>query len=118
MSSCTTEATQLPQLFTPTEVAKLLHLSPNTVISRFAGRQGVVVIPCHGTEEQREQYRQRQEANGRCVRTRERYRRILIPRPVLDKFIEENTVLQSTAVNKAANRKRLKVQRSQDANRA
>jgi hypothetical protein len=52
---------------------------------------GVLVLPAVGAREKRE-----------------RYRRIRIPKYVLDSFIETNTVQQSTLLNVVRNRKKVR----------
>jgi hypothetical protein len=70
-----------PQTFyTPAQVGAILSLSPRSVIARFAGMMGVLALPAE---------------NSRLTK-RNRYRTIRIPKHVLDRFIEENTVREST----------------------
>jgi hypothetical protein len=68
------------ELLTPTEVGAILKLSPRSVIARFAGMLGVVALPAE---------------NSRLTK-RNRYRTIRVPRHVLDRFIAENTIQEST----------------------
>jgi hypothetical protein len=67
-------------LLTPAEAGAILKLSPRSVIARFAGMMGVLALPAE---------------NSRLTK-RSRYRTIRIPRHVLDRFIEEHTVQEST----------------------
>jgi hypothetical protein len=90
------------ELLTPTEVAAILKVSTNTVISRFSGMAGVLLMP--------DVVKKR--------RLRERYRQIRIPRYVLDRFIAENTHQESTPLNVATNRKGMRLARAQAAMRS
>jgi hypothetical protein len=62
------------EYLTPTEVAKILKISTDSVTRRFEHRTGVLNL---GTEE---------------TRFRRRYRTLRIPREVLEKFIIETQV--------------------------
>jgi hypothetical protein len=67
-------------------------VSPRSVIARFAGMAGVLVLPAE---------------NSRLTK-RERYRTLRIPKHVLDRFIETNIVQQSTLLNAARNRRKIR----------
>jgi hypothetical protein len=77
--------------YTPAEVAGVLKISPKSVIARFSGMQGVLTLPDEGNRA-----------------TRERYRQLRIPKHVLDKFIETNTVQADTTLSVARNRRKVK----------
>jgi len=76
---------------TPAQVAEVLQITPKAVIARFAEMAGVLVLPAVGAREKRE-----------------RYRRIRVPKHVLDSFIASNTVQQSTVLSVARNRKKVR----------
>jgi hypothetical protein len=78
--------------YTPAHVAELLQISPKSVIGRFAGMAGVLVLPAE---------------NSRLTK-RERYRTITIPKHVLDRFIETNTNQASTTVSILRNRRKVR----------
>jgi hypothetical protein len=84
--------TETPELLTPTEVGAILKLSPRSIIARFAGMAGVIALPAE---------------NSRLTK-RNRYRTIRIPRHVLDRFIETNTIQESTPWNVAANQRKVR----------
>jgi hypothetical protein len=77
--------------YTPAEVAGVLKISPKSVIARFSGMQGVLVLPDEGRRAQRERYRQ-----------------LRVPKHVLDEFIETNTVQASTTLGLARNRRKVR----------
>jgi hypothetical protein len=77
--------------YTPAEVAGVLKISPKSVISRFAGMAGVVLLPDEGKRKKRERYRQ-----------------LRVPKHVLDRFIESNTVQADTTLSVARNRRRVR----------
>ena len=77
--------------YTPAEVAGVLKISPKSVIARFSGMQGVLTLPDQGKRAQRERYRQ-----------------LRIPKHVLDRFIESNTVQADTTLSLARNRRRVR----------
>jgi hypothetical protein len=83
---------ETPELLTPAQVGAILQLSPRSVIARFAGMAGVLTLPAEDSR----------------LTKRERYRTIRIPKHVLGKFIETNTVQQSTLLNVARNRKKIR----------
>jgi hypothetical protein len=78
-------------LFTPTEVAGVLKISPASVITRFSGMQGVLTLPDEGIRKKRE-----------------RYRIIRIPKHILDAFIETNTNQASTVLSIARNKRKVR----------
>ena len=86
--------TETPSLYNPTEVGAILKIGPRSVIARFSGMAGVLVLPAE---------------NSRLTK-RERYRTIRVPKHVLDKFIAENTIQESTLLNVAKNRKKVRRQ--------
>lgn len=86
--------TETPQLLTPTEVGAILKLSPRSVIARFAGMLGVIVLPAE---------------NSRLTK-RERYRTLRIPKHVLDRFIETNTIQASTPLSVVCNKRKVRRQ--------
>ena len=88
----TQSATEIGSPFyTPTEIATVLKISPKSVISRFVGMAGVVLLPDEGKRA-----------------ARERYRQLRIPKHVLDKFIETNTVQADTTLSVARNRRKVR----------
>jgi hypothetical protein len=78
--------------YTPAQVAELLQISPKSVIDRFAGMAGVLVLPAE---------------NSRLTK-RERYRTIRIPKHVLDRLIETNTNQASTTLSIVRNRRKVR----------
>jgi hypothetical protein len=78
--------------YTPAEVAAVLKISPKSVIDRFAGMAGVLVLPAN---------------NSRLIK-RERYRTLRIPKYVLDRFIETNTNQASTTLSIVRNRRKVR----------
>jgi hypothetical protein len=78
--------------FTPTEVGAILKLSPRSVIARFAGMQGVLTLPAEDSR----------------LTKRDRYRTLRIPKHVLDRFIETNTIQASTPTNIAKNQRKVR----------
>jgi hypothetical protein len=78
--------------YTPVQVAGLLQISPESVIARFAGMAGVLVLPAE---------------NSRLTKL-ERYRTIRIPKHVLDRFIETNTNQASTTLSIVRNRRKVR----------
>ena len=78
--------------YTPVQVAGLLQISPKSVIARFAGMAGVLVLPAE---------------NSRLTKL-ERYRTIRIPKHVLDRFIETNTNQASTTLSIVRNRRKVR----------
>jgi hypothetical protein len=78
--------------YTPAEISTILKLSPRSVIARFSGMAGVLVLPAE---------------NSRLTK-RERYRTIRVPKHVLDRFIAENTVQQSTLLSMVRNRRKVR----------
>ena len=77
--------------YTPAQVAALLQISPKSVIARFSGMQGVLMLPDEGQREKRERYRQ-----------------IRVPKHVLDGFIESNTNQASTMLSTVRNRRKVR----------
>jgi hypothetical protein len=65
---------QISEFLTPTDVAKILKISTDGVIRKFADRPGVVDL---GSDE---------------TRYKRRYRVLRIPRESLEKFIIENRI--------------------------
>ena len=65
---------QISEFLTPSEIAKILKISTDGVIRKFADRPGVVDL---GREE---------------TRFKRRYRVLRIPREALEKFIIENRI--------------------------
>jgi|HubBroStandDraft_2_1064218.scaffolds.fasta_scaffold101290_1 hypothetical protein len=82
------------ELLTPTEVGAVLKLSARSVIARFAGMAGVIVLPAE---------------NSRLTK-RERYRTLRIPKHVLNQFIETNTIQESTPLSTIRNRRKVRRQ--------
>jgi hypothetical protein len=78
--------------YTPAEIAAVLKISPKSVIDRFAGIAGVLILPAE---------------NSRLTK-RERYRTIRVPKHVLDRFIETNTNQASTTLSIVRNRRKVR----------
>jgi hypothetical protein len=64
----------MPELLTPQEIAKVLKVSYDTVMRRFATYPGVVNLGTEGSI------------------SRRRYRTLRIPRAVFEKFLIENRI--------------------------
>lgn len=83
---------ETPQLLTPAQAGAILQLSARSVIARFSGMLGVIVLPAE---------------NSRLTK-RDRYRTIRIPKHVLDRFIEEHTVRESTPWSIEQNKRKVR----------
>lgn len=78
--------------YTPSEISTILRISPRSVIARFSGMAGVLVLPAE---------------NSRLTK-RERYRTIRVPKHVLDRFIETNTIPESTLLSTIRNKHKVR----------
>jgi hypothetical protein len=87
-----TAKTEVPsEFYTPTQVSKKLQTSANSVIARFSGMAGVLILPDIGNRKKRERYRQ-----------------IRVPKHILDRFIETHTLAESTPLGEARNRRKVR----------